>query len=404
MTQHTGLTQQIMSLPVWDTHNHLEGSETLCAQTFWDVGHYFWFLRELQGVGYPWLNDAMALPESERASAYAKAFEIGRNTYWNQAVRGTLRDLWDIEITDGESILRANEVIAETGRRQGWAAEVCERANIKKMAVGRGTDNGIKEIEGRLYVMGSARLPAGPAVDEILAHPDPKAATEAKAREIEADVAAQFALGRRVFRLDPPRDAIVPDLSEGDLTTDDLIEYLVHALFRALDTRRGHVQVFLGMIRSTDGYEPRTKAHPSHALNDTSRIAAMHNIFDRYPGCTFELVNAAQLSNLDIVQAARIYPNVVPGALWWFNFRASTYRECMQYRVEALPATRCTLLATDARCIEWAYCKTLLVKRLLAEFLCGQVESAWLDRDTARYVAKEWLHDAAARIYTRGPS
>ena len=394
------LAQQVMSLPTWDTHNHLEGSETLCAQTFWDFGHYFWFLRELQGVGYPWLDEAMALPERERAEAYAAAFGVGRNTYWNQAVRRTLRELWDVEITDAESILAANEAIGETGRRPGWAEEVCDRLNIRKIAVGSVTDNGIEEIEERLYLMGNLRVPHAKAAAGILAGSDPRASARAKAKEIEADVAAQFALGRRVFRLNPPRDTIVPDLREGDLTPDDLTEYLVHALFRALDAHQAHVQVFLGMIRSADGYEPRIKAHPSHAQNDTSRIAAMHNIFDMYSGCTFELVNAAQLSNLDIVQAARIYPNVVPGALWWFNFRASTYRETMQYRVEALPATRCTLLATDARCIEWCYCKTLLVKRLLTEFLWDQVERGWLDQDTALYVASEWLHDAAARLYS----
>jgi len=89
----------------------------------------------------------------------------------------------------------------------------------------------------------------------------------------------------------------------------------------------------------------------------------------------------------------------VPGGLWWFNFRASTYRETMRYRLEALPASRCTLLASDARCIEWVYCKTLVVKRLLAEFLSDQLERGWLDQDTALYVAREWLHDAAARLY-----
>ena len=348
------------------------------------------------------MSDAVALPEPERAVAYANAFQVGRNTYWNQAVRRTLKDLWQIEVTDDESILRANQIIADTGRRRGWATEVCERANIKKMAVARVTDNGIQEIEDRLCLMGSARLPGGEAVKEILAHPDPKAEVEARAREIEAHVADQCAQGRRVFRVGTPRSAEVPDLDRSELTTPDVTEYLTHALFRALDAGGAHVQVFVGMAPPTEGYQARTQAHRHHAQNDTTRITAMHDLFDRYAGCTFELVTAAELSNMDIVQAARIYPNVVPGGLWWFNFRASTYRECMQYRIEALPATRCTLLATDARCIEWAYCKTLLVKRLLAEFLCDQVERGWQDSDTAMYVGREWLHDAAARVYAQG--
>lgn len=118
-----------------------------------------------------------------------------------------------------------------------------------------------------------------------------------------------------------------------------------------------------------------------------------------YAGATFELISAAELNALDIVQLARIHRNVVAGGLWWFNFRASTYRANMQYRIEALPACRSTLVATDARCIEWAYIKTRLVKRLLAEFLAAQVRDGWQDEDSALYTARSWLHDTAAAYY-----
>jgi glucuronate isomerase len=126
----------------------------------------------------------------------------------------------------------------------------------------------------------------------------------------------------------------------------------------------------------------------------------MHAVFGKYTDCTFEIVSGAQLSNLDIVQAAGIYPNVIPGGMWWFNFRTSVYNEMMQYRLEALPATRCTLVATDARSIEWAYCKTLTTKNLLAKFLWRQIEEGNIDRELAMFVAKEWLYGTASRLYT----
>lgn len=379
-------TDEVISLPVWDTHNHLEGSRTLCAQSFWDFGHYFWYLRELEGVGYPPPDEAMALPEPERAEAYVRAFHIGRNTTWGQAVRRTLRDLWDVEITDAGSVLAASERIAETGRTPGWATEVCGRLNIAALAVGRITDNGIQEIRDRLHVMGSIRLPDADQPEEVERH----------ARDIARQVKELSSQGRRVIRTQMPASTTVPEPSDTD-------EYLRHSLFRALDAHGFHVQVFIGMVPPTPGYEPRTRAHGHYAVNDPARVAALHDLFDMYAGCTFEIVNAAQLSNLDIVQAARIYRNVFPGGLWWFNFRASNYREIMQYRLEALPATRCTLIASDARCIEWCYCKTLLVKRLLAEFLHDQMARGWIDRETALYVAREWLHDAAARLYRGEP-
>ena len=390
----TDLLDDILALPVWDTHNHLEGSKTLCAQSFWDFGHYFWYLRELQGVGYPWLGAAMALPEADRAEAYVRAFHLGRNTAWGRAVRQTLRDLWDIEITDAASLLAASARMAETGSDPAWATQVCGRLNIATITVGRVTDNGIGEIEDRLFLMGAVSLPKGEVLEGLTRDEVERLAAEAEAQIDE--VAAQ---GLRVVRTDPPKGTAIPELAASGNSEETTAEFLRHTLWRAMDRQGFHVQVFVGMMAPAPGYRARTGAQRTYSLDDPGRIAAMHDVFDLYAGCTFEMVTGAAGSNLDIVQAARIYPNVAPGGLWWFNFRPSTYRQAMQVRLEALPACRCTLLASDARCIEWLYCKALLVKRLLADFLADQIARGWLDRATALGVAREWLHDAPARLY-----
>jgi glucuronate isomerase len=149
-------------------------------------------------------------------------------------------------------------------------------------------------------------------------------------------------------------------------------------------------QFFIGIETVSD--------RSSMAINDPARIPALYPLFERH-ACSFEIVVGAPQMNLDAAQAARIYANVHLGGLWWYNFRSSTYRQTMQYRLEAVPAAKSSIVASDARCIEWCYGKILLVKRLLADFLCDQVEDGWLDRDTALWVAIEWLHDAAARRY-----
>ena len=87
------------------------------------------------------------------------------------------------------------------------------------------------------------------------------------------------------------------------------------------------------------------------------------------------------------------------GGLWWYNFRASTYRASMGYRLEGLPPAKCVLVFSDARCIEWCYGKVLLVKHLLAEFLSDRIERGWLGRDDALWVARQWLYGAAAPRY-----
>ncbi|MHC4505553.1 MAG: hypothetical protein ACYTFI_19785, partial [Planctomycetota bacterium] len=300
------------------------------------------------------------------------------------------------------SILDASERIAATCRRPGWAREVCERVGLRKITVGRLSANGIREIEDLTCIMGGYRPRQVGAVEGAA---DQRAEAERAARAIESDVNEFRERGVRVLRVAPPsgdggaRATDVPELRSTGNTAEQIERYLVHVLFRAMDARGFHLQIFVGMDRPTPGYEPRTKAHGHHALNDTRRIAELHDIFDMYSGCTFEIVNAAELSSLDIVQAARIYPNVYPGGLWWFSFRPSVYRANMQYRLEALPACRSTLIASDARCIEWCHVKITLVKRLLAEFLYDQIDRGWIDREVALYTARCWLHDTAQSVY-----
>ena len=83
--------------------------------------------------------------------------------------------------------------------------------------------------------------------------------------------------------------------------------------------------------------------------------------------------------------------------MWWYNFRPSTYNHALQVRFEAVPASKSAIVASDARCIEWCYGKILLVKMVLADFLCKQIEHGWIDCEGALWVAREWLHDAAAQ-------
>jgi glucuronate isomerase len=72
----------------------------------------------------------------------------------------------------------------------------------------------------------------------------------------------------------------------------------------------------------------------------------------------------------------------------------------MHYRLEALPPRKCSLVVSDARCIEWCYGKIRLIKHLLAEFLSDQIERGWLDAATALRVARDWLYDSAAALYS----
>lgn len=173
------------------------------------------------------------MPESQRIREFLPAFSATRNTTWNRVVRGILRDLWGVEITDERSVREADQRIKASSTGPGWASRACG-----KMA--------IREVIG-------------------------------------------------------------------------------HAILAGLQRHSFHVQLFLGIRHG-----PATV----HPLNNVLRITDMHPVLAAYRGCTFEILNGAELSNLDVVQATGLLGNVYAGALWWFNFRPSS---CLLRAARSLP-------------------------------------------------------------------
>jgi glucuronate isomerase len=174
----------------------------------------------------------------------------------------------------------------------------------------------------------------------------------------------------------------------GSLWRDSILD----AIFSSLNEHEMFVQIFMGMTRNPQGSYPQS---------DPCRITSMYRYFRANPDCRFELVSAASGDCLDVVQAAVSNINVMAGGLWWYNFRPSIFLQSMQYRLEALPATKCPIVATDATHIEWCYGKVMLIKKLIAELMADQVEKEWITEDCAIQTAKIWLYDAAASYYIK---
>jgi hypothetical protein len=390
------LFQEILAVPVWDTHTHLT-LDALPATSFWDIGHYFWFLRELQAAGYPLQPDA--LREEERIAAYVDAFAATQNTSMNWVVRRIFGDLYGVKIRDAESIRAADLAVRRTGQQPDWPRKVIDRLAIRRICVHGKTHREFRDLPGVACTIPiDANVNRGVLAERIATALDRCAEAEKVAREVDEAVRVLAQAGITCMRVSTsPFEQvgsaayeICDELPAVDASRQEIEAFVGHALFRALATYGVTAQFFLGVHNTTPSL--------SMAVNDTRRVVNLHGLFERH-GCRFELVIGAELNNLDVIQAARAFPNVYVGGMWWYNFRASTYRQSMQYRLEALPSSKCALVASDARCIEWCYGKILLVKRLLSEFLYDQIERGWLDHEGALYVARNWLCDTAARLY-----
>ncbi|UUZ89914.1 hypothetical protein LJK87_28255 [Paenibacillus sp. P25] len=382
--------EEIDRLQVLDTHTHLVG-DRLCARDFWEIAHYFWFNQEMQAAGYP--KHAAEPPEEERIAAFLNAYHASRNTLMNWVVTQIFQELYGIELKDERSVREADEAVQASAARAGWAQQVADKlrieafvTNIPEHAEFHGMKRSailIPRIDGRLH----------PWVRSIHGQPDRVATFESVSAEIDELFGTFKRQGCPGMMTTLPRYEASANKVDGmtaNASQDEILMASLHVVCRMAEKHDLFVQFFLGVERSWCG-----TAVPA---NDTERILKLSGLFERYT-CPFELVVASELNNLDVVQAAWNFPNVSAGGLWWFNFRASTYRDVMQYRLEAIPAMKSSLIASDARCIEWSFGKIKLVKRSLGEFLYERIQSGWIDKEIALQVARNWLFDSAAQRY-----
>ncbi len=392
----------IHSLPVFDTHTHMNlPGVPVSAQTVWDIVEYFWLRQELQSVGYPAKQEQASDPV--RIGLFVDAFRRARNTTWAQAVQETFRSLYGLELSDAASVRRVDEAVRASGADPSWPRQVMDRLNVKRIVTNIERDVDYPHLPG----VGAA-VPLWTGYEawttRLCEAEDARAVGEEARAAVFVEVARVAARGFRGMRVHVhafergSREANLhavlhgDTLPSGDVTKIGAHAFLAHALLQALSQQQGmFAQFFLGI-------NPLEGSGEVMGVGTPHTIPTLYPLFERY-GCDFELIAGAPRLNMDVVQVARIHANVHAGGLWWYNFRPSTYREAMQARLEAVPASKCTLLASDGRCIEWCYAKTLLVKNLLADFLHERVSGDWINEADALWVAREWLHDSAHRRY-----
>ncbi|GBG08929.1 hypothetical protein PAT3040_03544 [Paenibacillus agaridevorans] len=396
MAKRHNLMDEVMELEVFDTHTHLIG-EQLSARDFWEIADYFWLSRELQAGGYP--SNADKLPEQSRISAFLDAYDATRNTLMNIAFTRIFKDLYGIEIKDEASVREADNAVRETCRRHDWAQQVADKLKVRRYVVNYPHHVSFAGMRDDAVLIPRIDGQLNDWVKRI-ADSSERSRTFAEAQ----DELAQLIDTYHVMKC-PGVMTTLPRYEAGSTenyaitdaaSRDQIMMRLLHCVCERVERRGMLLQIFLGVERTWS----KTAAAPA---NDTERILKLYGLFERY-SLPFELVVASELNNMDVVQAAWNFPNVHVGGMWWYNFRTSTYRDSMQYRLEALPAHKNSLIVSDARCIEWTYGKIVLVKKMVAEFLEDQLDKGWIDRETAIKVAKSWLYESALKRYGIGGS
>jgi glucuronate isomerase len=187
------LLEKILAMPVWDTHTHLT-VDALPAKSFWDIGHYFWFLRELQAAGYP--RDAEELSEEKRITAYVDAFAATRNTSMNWVVRHIFENLYSIKIKDAESIRAADHAVRQTAQQRDWPQAVVDRLAIRRICVHGRSHREFSDLPGVVCTIPiDANIDRGVLVERV--------ATALDRCAVASEIAQEIDLARRLSNWGP---------------------------------------------------------------------------------------------------------------------------------------------------------------------------------------------------------
>ena len=383
--------KKIEALPVFDAHTHLIGPK-LRAADFWEIVHYFWFLRELTAAGYP--SDYDSMPENVRIPHFLAAFHKTASTAMNYSVRRIFKDLYDIEITDGASVRDANERVKASNGKTGWQKEVAAKGHIRRAIVNKVQD---KDFEGIAEV--GLLLPRidGPLHNwaSEIHQSDKKRQAAEKCREQLDTLITGFHSQGTAGIMTTINTLTKKTGGNGHKNTafadyDDCLIFMLHSLCAIAEQKGLAVQFFLGI-----GRDYGRDAAP---INRTDRVLNLYGLFEGYQ-CPFDLVMGSEINTMDVVQASVIFPHVTAGGLWWYNFRPSSFHDSMAKRFEALPSCKSYLAISDARCIEWCYGKNVLIKKLVADFLWQKIGEGWINEPAALKIAEDWLNNTPDKLY-----
>lgn len=379
------LREEIFNMDIIDTHNHLI-HDRLNAQSFWEIAEYFWLGRQLWAAGYP--KNASELDEKQRVTEFCKAYQDAKNTIWCRVLYAMMKDLYDITLSDEKSVYAAIEAVKAKSMDDSWVKTVADKTKLKYAVVNNLYKN--NEFDGLPGVCITV-----PRIDEKiqnwitrLSNADAKAdELEKISDEIETLISEYHANGFKGIMTTLPRFHESTNVDLHNVQSCGEVPLILHRICKILEEKSMFLQLFLG-VENRFTYNPIPVP-----VNYTQRVIQLYGLFERY-NCKFDLVLASEINNSDAMWAANIFSNVQVGAMWWYNYLPITYMESMQYRFDGLPMTKSSILASDARNIEWCYGKAYMVKDLMADFFTKQVSQGKIDKETALQVAHGWLYEA----------
>jgi hypothetical protein len=201
---------------------------------------------------------------------------------------------------------------------------------------------------------------------------------------------------------DAEADMIYGDFISGrEISVEQKHILISKFLYRFLDVIRekGVAQWYLGAAWKFGGRKGKYGYGESYVYVNHNLVPNLLKVFKDFPDVNFNLMYCSESLSQQLTIVARMLSNVSLLGFWWHNLFPSYVEKLISERIEALPANKWILTATDAYTCEWCYGKLSLVKGCLARVLARKVEEGYLTLDKAASLARRVLYDNPREIY-----
>ena len=426
------LESTLAEVPVLDAHTHLVGGR-LGARGLHDVLLYHMVVSDLYSAGCPSGARLTQYPNRPTsAGAHARIQEALpylkhiRNTSSSWVLRMILLDLygWKEPVTT-DNWQRLDGMIRERAEERAWHQAVLSRAGIQRSVTelarrGDGEDDHCLqyalewamftrcqwgEFDTALYELERCwgRSPESPAPISHGKRPPTERTIRtlddlhaALAHYVNAIPESQVVSVATTFSADIDYRPVGDEEMEkalsmrGDAGVAERNIYASHineSFLAALESKTDKI-----VYQFSLGAEPLPYETGSRLTQRA--IAGIAEMVARHPTLRFQCFLASRHANQSLCTLARELPNLSLAGYWWHNFFPDIIRQVIAERLDMLPANRQIGFFSDAYCVEWAYGKAVLVRKLLARVLGEKIDLGQYSFDDAVTVARAILFES----------
>ncbi|MCX6624056.1 MAG: hypothetical protein NTY38_23935 [Acidobacteria bacterium] len=425
-------------MPILDAHTHMDAAH-LTARGLDDILLYHMVISDLYAAGCPSGARLSEMPSPEEsAQRLVEAIPYLpkiRNTscYWG--VRIILRDLygWDEPITL-DNWRRLDGLIRERSGKP-WCVEILDRARIQRTCteLWRGRDGssgdllqyslewaffarcqwgefdtGLHELE-RTWTEEKPEPPLPVTLGERPAVPRPirtlqdvhdcldhYCATTPYDQIINTAQHFSTDIDYRLIGDSEMEQALARRHRAGTAERDIYANYVIEHYLQRLENRGQHF-----LFQFSLGADPLPFETASRINQRT--LAQLAGIIARHPKLNFQCHISSLHANQTLCTLCRELPNFSLAGYWWHNFFPGFIRQIIESRLDMLPVNRQLGFLSDAYCADWAYAKSVIVRKQLASVLARKILQGQYSRQTALETARAIFFDAPRELCSMVP-